>query len=68
MMDGVDHEEQFRYAAAKQVVVNVAAGLAGYWGPGAGALAVGVAPEVLGSSNDIEPANYGNTKIRLRRV
>jgi hypothetical protein len=47
MLDGMDVERQALYEVAKQVVVNVAAGLAGYLGPGAGAVAAGVAPVVL---------------------
>lgn len=47
MLDGVADEQQSLHEVAKQVVVNVAAGLAGYLGPGAGAVAAGAAPIVL---------------------
>jgi hypothetical protein len=47
MLDGVGDEQRTRYEVARQVVINVTAGLAGYLGPGAGALAAGAAPIVL---------------------
>ena len=47
MLDDMDDERPPLYEVAKQVVVNVAAGLAGYLGPGAGAVAAGAAPVVL---------------------
>lgn len=42
-----DDEQPSVSQLARQVVVNVAAGLAGYVGPGAGAIAAGAAPVVL---------------------
>jgi hypothetical protein len=47
MLGGVADEQQSIHEVAQQVVVNVAAGLAGYLGPGAGAVAAGAAPIVL---------------------
>ena len=46
MLEGMG-EQQSVHEVARQVVVNIAAGLAGYMGPGAGAAAAGAAPLVL---------------------
>jgi hypothetical protein len=62
MLGGVDDEQQSKYEVAKQVVVSVAAGLAGYLGPGAGALAAGAAPIVQVG------LNYVSSTIRSRRL
>lgn len=53
MLDGVTDEQQSLYEVAEQVVVNVAAGLAGYLGLGAGAVAAGAAPIVLAGLDHI---------------
>ena len=47
ILSGVGDEQPPVSEVARQVVVNVAAGLAGYLGPGPGALAAGAAPVVL---------------------
>lgn len=61
MLDSVA-DEQSLYEVAKQVVVNVAAGLAGYLGPGPGAIAAGAAPIVLAG------LDYISGTIGSRRV
>jgi hypothetical protein len=62
MLGGVEDEQQSKYEVAKQVVINVAAGLAGYLGPGAGALAAGAAPIVLAG------LDYISSTIGSRRL
>jgi hypothetical protein len=47
ILSGVGDEQPPVSEVARQVVVNVAAGLAGYLGPGPGAIAAGAAPVVL---------------------
>jgi hypothetical protein len=62
MLDGMDDDQQSLYEVARQVVVNVAAGLAGYLGPGPGAVAAGAAPIVLAG------LDYISGTIGSRRV
>jgi hypothetical protein len=63
MLGGVEDDDQrSKYEVAKQVVINVAAGLAGYLGPGAGALAAGAAPIVLAG------LDYISSTIGSRRL
>lgn len=62
MLASVNDGQQSVSEVAKQVVVNFAAGLAGYAGPGAGAVAVGAAPVVLVG------LDYISGTIRSRRL
>ena len=53
---------------ARQVVVNVAAGLAGYLGPGPGAIAQGAAPVVMAGLDYVSGMiGSGDSTMRLRR-
>src|SRR5690349_7427061 len=62
MLDGVADKQQSLHEVAKQVVVNVAAGLAGYLGPGASAIAAGAAPIVLAGLDYIS-ATIGSRRL-----
>jgi len=56
MLNGMGDEQPSVCQVARQVVVNVAAGLAGYLGPGPGAIAQGTAPVVLAGLDYISGA------------
>jgi hypothetical protein len=58
-----DNEQYARYELTKQVVVNVAAGLAVYMGPGASALAAGAAPVVLAAAFDYISSTVGSRRL-----
>jgi hypothetical protein len=64
ILDEVDDQQQSLYEVAQQVVDNVAAGLAGYLGPGVGTLAAQFHAKCLPFS--LGESDYG--AVRILRV
>lgn len=62
-----ERESAEEVRAGRQFVVNFAAGLAGYLGPGAGALAVGSVPLVLAALDHVSKTSDPGGSITLSR-